>query len=402
MTVEATSTTERTIRAKRIPASALTTVLLAAAATAGFAQERPQRRPAAEGERGWIGIVYDLHYAPHRTWPTPSDSAVLVIQDVQERSPAARVGLQAGDTVLRINGVPVTAQGMQRFGQALRPGARVRFTVRRDGRTRDVLVVADRRSESVFFYPQKGGEHTIMIRMDSVREAILRSLDSVRANLEAVRFDTTAFARLARDAARLSVFYTDSLVPRVELHFRRLPQEQARADSAIAELRRRQGLRAQELRRMRRAADSMAAEARRAQEQLTGARVAELRRQRLLVDSVLQAAERARAQALALEAAPLFAPSIVGQRVVAGAQLTALNPELAAYFGVARGVLVTEVLEGTPAADAGLAAGDVITATADRPVASIPEFRAALARAERPATITVVRKGRTLKLKLPE
>lgn len=368
MTVEATSTTEKTMRAKRIPASALTTVLLATAATAGFAQERPQRRPAAEDERGWIGIVYDLHYAPHRTWPAPSDSAILVIQDVQEGSPAARVGLQTGDTVLRINGEPVTAQGMQRFGQALRPGAQVRFTARRDGRIRDVLVVADRRSEFVFFYPQQRGEHTILIRMDSVREAILRSLDSVRANLEAVRFrfDTATFARLAGEAARLSGIYRDSLAPGLQIQLHALRDEQrARTDSVLTELRKQERVRSEELRRMRVIADSIAAEARRAQ-------------------------------------IPLFAPSILGQRVVAGAQLTTLNPELADYFGVARGVLVTEVIPSTPAADAGLAAGDVITGAADRPVASIPELRAALARAERPATITVVRKGRTLKLKLPE
>ena len=43
-----------------------------------------------------------------------------------------------------------------------------------------------------------------------------------------------------------------------------------------------------------------------------------------------------------------------------GVEMEDLEGQLAAYFGVERGVLVTHVREGSPAAEAGLRAGDVI------------------------------------------
>jgi len=60
-----------------------------------------------------------------------------------------------------------------------------------------------------------------------------------------------------------------------------------------------------------------------------------------------------------------------------GANLQDLNPELAEAFGssVARGALVVEVLEGSPAAVAGLRPGDVVTQFNGRPVANAQELR---------------------------
>jgi serine protease Do len=58
-----------------------------------------------------------------------------------------------------------------------------------------------------------------------------------------------------------------------------------------------------------------------------------------------------------------------------------LTPQLADYFGTSGGVLVTRVDEGSPAAKAGLRAGDVITTVNERPVASPIELRRELARA---------------------
>src|SRR5207237_3079330 len=44
-----------------------------------------------------------------------------------------------------------------------------------------------------------------------------------------------------------------------------------------------------------------------------------------------------------------------------GVSVLELTDQLASYFGVRRGVLVTAVTEGSPASRAGLKAGDVIT-----------------------------------------
>jgi len=84
---------------------------------------------------------------------------------------------------------------------------------------------------------------------------------------------------------------------------------------------------------------------------------------------------------------------ILGQRFVAGAQFTPLNPELAEYFQADEGVLVTEVLEGTPADEAGLQAGDVIVRVGSEAVTSLEDLRFALGYLDRPLRIQVIRKG---------
>ena len=49
-----------------------------------------------------------------------------------------------------------------------------------------------------------------------------------------------------------------------------------------------------------------------------------------------------------------------------GVSVGPLSDQLATYFGVKEGVLVSEVSSGTPAATAGIRAGDVITAVNGR------------------------------------
>ncbi len=88
--------------------------------------------------------------------------------------------------------------------------------------------------------------------------------------------------------------------------------------------------------------------------------------------------------------------------VIAGARLADLSPELGAYFGVERGVLVVEVAPETPAADARLKGGDVIVQIGEQPVANVEELRLALAGSLSPRstfrTLTIVRGGRRTQL----
>ena len=57
------------------------------------------------------------------------------------------------------------------------------------------------------------------------------------------------------------------------------------------------------------------------------------------------------------------------------------------------GVLVTEVLEETPASKAGLVAGDVIVRVGGEDVTSLRDLRFGIGYFERPIKLRVVRKG---------
>jgi S1-C subfamily serine protease len=71
-------------------------------------------------------------------------------------------------------------------------------------------------------------------------------------------------------------------------------------------------------------------------------------------------------------------PGAPGARRRLGVTLTPLGDQLAAYFGAKEGVLVSAVDADSPAAQAGVRAGDVITAVAGRVVRSPAEVTAAL------------------------
>jgi C-terminal processing protease CtpA/Prc len=60
----------------------------------------------------------------------------------------------------------------------------------------------------------------------------------------------------------------------------------------------------------------------------------------------------------------------LGKRVVIGAMLTSITPELRQFFGAPsdQGVLVAQVTENGPAAKAGVRVGDVITAVDGNPI----------------------------------
>ena len=84
-------------------------------------------------------------------------------------------------------------------------------------------------------------------------------------------------------------------------------------------------------------------------------------------------------------------PAVRGARARLGVTLTPLTDQLAAYFGVKEGVLVSAVEMESPAARAGVRAGDVLTAIDGRPVRTPADVSA---RARAPAD------GATLEVRL--
>jgi hypothetical protein len=75
-----------------------------------------------------------------------------------------------------------------------------------------------------------------------------------------------------------------------------------------------------------------------------------------------------------------FTDPFGGGRPVLGISGEDLTPQLATFFGVAqgKGVLIREVTAGSPAAKAGLKAGDVVVAVEGKNVATVGELRQAL------------------------
>jgi serine protease Do len=83
-----------------------------------------------------------------------------------------------------------------------------------------------------------------------------------------------------------------------------------------------------------------------------------------------------------------------------------MTDQLASYFGVKEGVLVSEVIANTPAASAGVKAGDVITAVNGRSVMGpqdvVSEVRDVQSGGAIDLRVTRDRKELTLKATMPE
>lgn len=72
-----------------------------------------------------------------------------------------------------------------------------------------------------------------------------------------------------------------------------------------------------------------------------------------------------------------------------GVSIQTLDGQLGEYFGTAKGVLVSSVEAGSPAAKAGLQAGDVVTAIDGKPVADASDLIDAVQAAEDGATLSI-------------
>lgn len=83
-----------------------------------------------------------------------------------------------------------------------------------------------------------------------------------------------------------------------------------------------------------------------------------------------------------------------------GVSVADLNADLGGYFGSTKGVLVTEVLEGTAAEEAGIKAGDVIIKADGKPVVNREELVRILSKLEvgDKVELVLLRKGKQMKL----
>lgn len=95
--------------------------------------------------QGYMGVVVTGSSRDRDVW-TKQYLAYPVVRSVDPGSPAARAGIQSGDTVLAYDGADVRKSPVQ-LHKLLRPGETVRVRVKRAGRVLDLPVVIARRHE---------------------------------------------------------------------------------------------------------------------------------------------------------------------------------------------------------------------------------------------------------------
>ena len=87
--------------------------------------------------------------------------------------------------------------------------------------------------------------------------------------------------------------------------------------------------------------------------------------------------------------------------ILGGAYVRTLSSELGRYFDESSGVLVVDVLAGSPARRAGFRPGDVIVAVGGLELATLAQLRSDLAVADLPVTVTVIRHKERVEVTFP-
>lgn len=340
---------------------AATAVALAALSPGALrAQEPPEPSrvmvPAPEQGPGWLGISLTVYAHAQE-----GEDRVM-ITEVWDGSPAQEAGLQAGDRIRRVNGVSVSPQQFRSMTQRLAPGDPMALQVERDGQLIDLTVVAGSRPGADVLVPRR-----LQTELDAVRGRLERILEDARVEVRTRGDGETRAVGLAAPTIVVERVAGDSIITRVFLggdsvastiDVRGIPEPGGYRFEAVA----------------------------------PGDSAAPPLSVRIRTDSVA-------GDQLEATVRPL-APFLAGMNRVAGAELREMSPGLASYFEVEGGLLVTSVVEGTPAAAAGLRGGDVVVAADGAPVVTVRDLRRALGRSGSDTTLQVVRKGESLELRI--
>lgn len=373
----------------------------------------PASAPTARAP-GWLGIFYkgDGQGRPD-LGSIPGVGSAIRVSDVAEASPALRAGLQAGDLIVAINRRSVSPDGFRSLD--IREGDRIQLRLLREGRPVELSVVAGRPPDAV--RPRTALDPRDP-RIDSLRTRILVEMDSILVHgspegHSVIRFVGPGGQAEFRGPVRVEAGHREGADPALpfQMFFLRrdelLPEERFQLGAAVERAADAAALQARSA-ELRTALDSLRAEGYAVRVEVAGDRArvvreqaaAEQRMVRTLTGRVAPRPASAPPPPAVTTIRPLT-PYILGQRVVAGAELTPLNRELAEYFQGEEGLLVLQVLEGSPARDAGMMAGDIVTRIGRRPVRTLDEARAALEGEGGAVQVTLVRKGRTVLLALP-
>lgn len=266
-------------------------------------------------------------------------SESMSVLDVVPGSPADKAGVRKGDKILRIDGKAVSITTFDALARSLQPGDTVKLLLTSAGKERTVTLIASERPTR-FAGPL---EDIVIMRGDSAMKLMRSFMDSARIRIEGPGHDSLFLRRFDGDV--------------------RILRNRLWADSLLKG----------ELRMFR--------------DSLPATFSFEMRRPR---DTEF------------FEMSVPHLELIAGGRMgVAGAEFTELNAGLSQYFGTSKGLLVLRVGPGTPAAQAGLEAGDVLTRVDGREIETVEQFRTAVFRSrEASIKLDIVRKGKTQPLTL--
>lgn len=360
----------------------------------GLAQETPRDLQQLGG--GWIGISVDFTNVVLEG----RERNVAVISQVVPGSPADMAGIRVGDNMVRLDGQPVSERILATLPGTIKPGDLVRFTIHREGRSRDLLVEAaprpvfmeamtpSLRPEFNFPTPDLAFPFTSF----AVRTP---SADSLRVQIERLRQEVTEVRRQQLSRQR-----------ELQASMGRSAEEAIHRDGRLAALlTREETLLAQQrslTERLRRVSEEEIqlqwAEAQsRYEEALSRMLGNEREAQRRGAREREETASRP-AEVYVYARGGSGSPIIAGQSAMLGAHLAPLNPDLAALFSVPEGVFVIQVPEGTPAADAGLLGGDIIVRIGDEKVASLTDLRFGLGVRGQTLRMQVIRRGQPVQI----
>ncbi len=340
---------------------------------------------------GWLGFRSTVQVVFDESGGRLTGST-LRVAEVFADGPADRSDLRPGDVLVEFNGAPLAVDRFQSVAQRLRPGDPVAFTVLRDGRRIELTLTAEPRPSLEVMVPIQlqqaldASRTTFVARLDSVRPRIATGADVRGIELRRLRADSLQTVTVISDGgpARIQIRTPDgvhewvgtgppapSSAPQAfSAWVYRADPEQPRRQIAIATF-----------------GEASADPAPR----FPAAPPPPARNG--------QTAYGAAPPSASISMRPL-APYLAGLNRVAGAEFTTLSGELATYFQVTQGLLVTDVADGTPAFDTGLVPGDVIVEVGGRAVSSIDGLRSALSARSGPVVLGLVRRGLRVDVRL--
>ena len=381
---------------------------LAGVATPATGQDTPAK--AGVSNRGWIGVSFQL------TGEGTAPPDAIVITDVRQGSPAAAAGLRPGDRVVAINELR-TPRELAALPERLRirAGDVVTMVIDREGERRRIRLEAAPRPEGF----TSGRTVHVSVQADSLVDTWARSMDSLRVRLRSggdtddvwvrrlrgraaggpvqvrVRrsdrgvqppFEFFVFRGEAHDSLRLEMLELNRLTERLQ---RRIAEREIELRRGLAGVPGDRTPGDPELRRLRRELEEASSRSVRLEAAMAEAARATAG---LAYDAEPRSGVAAGDPVVASEFRPLT-PYLMGRNRVAGAEVVDLEPELARYFDVTRGVLVVDVAPRTPAAMAGIIPGDVITHVDQVGVRTVEELRFGVSVADETLPLTLVREG---------